>query len=232
MTDQTFRASIADVPIILIDEVVGRRAALSFMLAEAGVHVEPFENVAELGLSWPVGAAVLIFDDPASISHLVGKMAQDSHWLPIIAYAPDPTPHQVADAILGGAIDYLSYPVSGEEAVAAIIGAEARATARQKAKKRVIRTESGSRLANLTKRECQVLGGLVEGLSNRLIARKLGISGRTVELHRAHLLEKIGAHNTAEAVRIALEAMFTPPGVPMSIHPVGSAATSSVLNEV
>jgi DNA-binding NarL/FixJ family response regulator len=51
-----------------------------------------------------------------------------------------------------------------------------------------------------------ILAGMVEGLGNREIGNVLSISSRTVELHRSHLLSKTGARNSAEAIRLAVEA--------------------------
>jgi len=58
----------------------------------------------------------------------------------------------------------------------------------------------------LTRREREVLAGVAAGLSNRLIGEKLAISPRTVEIHRANMLNKMGASHTSEAIRIAIEA--------------------------
>ena len=58
----------------------------------------------------------------------------------------------------------------------------------------------------LTKREREVLAGVAGGLSNRMIGEKLSISPRTVEIHRANMLTKMGANHTSEAIRIAIEA--------------------------
>ena len=63
-----------------------------------------------------------------------------------------------------------------------------------------------SRVQKLTRREREVLTGVAAGLSNRLIGEKLSISPRTVEIHRANMLNKMGANHTSEAIRIAIEA--------------------------
>jgi FixJ family two-component response regulator len=59
---------------------------------------------------------------------------------------------------------------------------------------------------SLTVREWQVFDLLISGLSNKLIAHELAISPRTVEIHRAHLMKKMGVRNAASLVRIALTA--------------------------
>ena len=57
----------------------------------------------------------------------------------------------------------------------------------------------------LTTRERQVLAQVIAGASNKVAGRHLGISPRTIEVHRAHIMEKLGARNTADLVRIALD---------------------------
>lgn len=56
----------------------------------------------------------------------------------------------------------------------------------------------------LTPREHEVLGHIASGASNKEVGRNLGISMRTVEVHRAHIMEKLGARNAAHLVRIVL----------------------------
>ena len=56
----------------------------------------------------------------------------------------------------------------------------------------------------LTPRERQVLAYITDGVSNKLAGRRLGISPRTIEVHRAHIMVKLGARNTADLVRIVM----------------------------
>ena len=68
--------------------------------------------------------------------------------------------------------------------------------------------EARSKLSLLTQRETEVLDLLVAGSSNKQIARDLEISPRTVEIHRANMMAKLGANHAADAVRLRLEAMM------------------------
>jgi FixJ family two-component response regulator len=63
-----------------------------------------------------------------------------------------------------------------------------------------------SRIAEMTGREREVLRGLVVGETNKVIARRLGISPRTVEIHRAHVMERLGVRTLSEAVLLAASA--------------------------
>jgi FixJ family two-component response regulator len=60
------------------------------------------------------------------------------------------------------------------------------------------------RVQPLTSREREVLAELIAGASNKEAGRRLGVSPRTIEVHRAHIMEKLGARNAADLVRIAL----------------------------
>ena len=71
-----------------------------------------------------------------------------------------------------------------------------------------------AKLALLSRRERQVLEGLLVGLPNKSIAYDLGISPRTVEIHRARVMDKMGARSLSELVRLALDA-----GVRPNFHP-------------
>jgi DNA-binding CsgD family transcriptional regulator len=65
--------------------------------------------------------------------------------------------------------------------------------------------EARGRIASLSTREREVLHWLAEGSSNKNIARELDISPRTVEIHRANMMAKLGAKHAAEAVRLRIE---------------------------
>ena len=67
------------------------------------------------------------------------------------------------------------------------------------------------RIAEMSVREREVLNGLLEGKTNKTIARTLGISPRTVEVHRAHLMERLGVRSLPEAVLAAAAAGLQPP---------------------
>jgi two-component system response regulator FixJ len=71
--------------------------------------------------------------------------------------------------------------------------------------------EASVRLHALTPRERDVLEGLARGLPNKTIAYDLGISPRTVEIHRANLMSKLGVRSLSEALRIAFAAQDNPP---------------------
>ncbi|MDE8651119.1 response regulator transcription factor [Novosphingobium album (ex Liu et al. 2023)] len=190
--------------LILIDSDSRRRAAISHALSACRIHVEPFENIAELAAAWPRNGVILIHDGASSISELIEKMALHGTWFPVVAFSEAPTAGRIVEAILEGAIDYVAWPISAEELNATLVRAIDRAENVGHAKLREVMARS--RIDRLTRREREVLNGVASGLSNRLIGEKLAISPRTVEIHRANMLNKLGATHTSEAIRIAIEA--------------------------
>lgn len=190
--------------LILVDRDSRRRASISHALASSYIHVEPFENIEELASAWPRSGVVVIHDEAGSIVDLIAKMAAANEWFPIIAFCEDPTPRQIVQAVLDGAVDYIAWPITSEELSDTLARAIGKSEAAGNTKLREVMARS--RLDRLTKRERQVLDGVASGLSNRLIGEKLTISPRTVEIHRANMLNKLGANHTSEAIRIAIEA--------------------------
>jgi FixJ family two-component response regulator len=118
-----------------------------------------------------------------------------------------------ASAMKAGAVDFLTKPVEADLFLATVGRAVARdiAEREQADKKRVL----SDRMTSLTSRERQVLEGVVEGLLNKQIANRLGIVEKTVKVHRAHAISKLGARSTAELVRMVY-----------SLNPQGTAPTS------
>lgn len=190
--------------LILIDPDVRRRASISHALAAARIHVEPFETIDELAMAWPRSGVIMVLDEEGAISHLIERMAKDAEWYPVIAFDEDPAPRQIVQAVLDGAVDYVAWPIAAEELTAALARAVEKTEAAGNTKLREVMARS--RLDRLTRREREVLDGVASGLSNRLIGEKLAISPRTVEIHRANMLNKLGANHTSEAIRIAIEA--------------------------
>lgn len=190
--------------LILVDSDTRRRAAIAHALSTSDIHVEPFESIFELANSWPRSGMILLHDADKAITTLVDAMADHGEWFPAIGFSDEPTVPRIVEAILDGAIDYIAWPIAGDELAAALERAHERAERIGNAKLRELMARA--RINKLTPREREVLGGVASGLSNRLIGEKLAISPRTVEIHRANMLQKLGANHTSEAIRLAVEA--------------------------
>jgi two-component system, LuxR family, response regulator FixJ len=190
--------------ISLIDANFRRRAAITHALAMSQIHVEPFEDITEITHRWPRSGAILVADIGPAIEELIEHMTEYGEWLPVIAYCEQPATGQIVRAVLAGALDYVEWPCDTPKILTAIQLAESAAASIGSLRLREARARS--RVQRLTRREREVLEGVADGLSNRLIGARLQISPRTVEIHRANMLNKMGATHTSEAIRIAIEA--------------------------
>ncbi len=108
-------------------------------------------------------------------------------------------------AMRAGAIDFIEKPFSDE-----VILQSVRAALEQQAHASATTADVAGRLAALTPREREVLRALIAGLPNKSIAYDLGISARTVEIHRARVMEKMQARSLSELVRLGLAAGINP----------------------
>jgi two-component system response regulator FixJ len=109
------------------------------------------------------------------------------------------------EAMKAGALDILEEPFDDKTLLHTIGTCIAnRGSARLNGEK----ARAARLIGALSRRESQVLEGLVNGSSNKIIAFELGISARTVEVHRARMMERLGVKQLAEAVRIAVMAQF------------------------
>lgn len=170
-----------------------------------GHHCEIYSNIAEFVSVLPTEGIVLVRDEengkPVS---MVRNLADRGAWLPVVATSADPRPGRVVEAIKNGAFDYLRLPLREDRLQKAVVRILEEAQSYILARRKI--TEARNRIASLSPREREVLDWLTEGRSNKMIAHELRISPRTVEIHRANMMNKLGAHHPAEAVRICIEA--------------------------
>jgi two-component system, LuxR family, response regulator FixJ len=120
---------------------------------------------------------------------------------PVIVMTAHGDVSMAVQAMKSGALDFIEKPFHARDLLASI-----QALSRRPLPSSAQDASAAARLALLSQREREVLSHLMAGRPNKLIARELGLSPRTVEAHRARLMERLGVGSLAEAVRIAVEA--------------------------
>ena len=193
----------------IIDGSSRSRAEQARVGFERGYHCEIYSDLSEL-ISSPLDRGVILARDDqssSSVEQILSSLARNGIWMPVVATSEKPRPRQIVAAIKAGALEYMGLPLRPERLDEAIERILQEAEAYGKARRKMV--QARNRLESLSPREREVLDWLAEGCSNKLIARELEISPRTVEVHRANMMSKLGAHHTAEAVRLRIEASLT-----------------------
>jgi two-component system response regulator FixJ len=196
-----------EVPIIhVIDDDEAVRRSLSFLLGSAGFRVETHPSaVAFLGRPeiLPQGCIVTDVRMPEMDGlTLQQRLVERGIGLPVIVMTGHGDIPVAVQALKAGAVDFLEKPFDDELLIGAIRTALER-NRRDRSRQDEVAALS-SRLAGLTPREREVLAALVRGHPNKTIAYDLGISARTVEVHRARVMEKMQARSLSDLVRMWL----------------------------
>ena len=194
--------------IYLVDDDEAIRHSASFMLRHAGYTVKTYPD----GLSFldsvsddHQGCILLDVRMPGMDGLAVqGALNHRGINMPVIILTGHGDVPVAVEAMKGGAIEFLEKPYEKQALVSAIESAFALLDSQAADDKRS--HEAKARLTDLTPREKQVLECLVDGLTNKGIAEALSISPRTVEIHRAHMMEKLDADSLSSALRLAFVA--------------------------
>jgi len=194
--------------VYLVDDEAVVRRSVGFMLKTAGHDVEAFES-GEAFLRQVAGLApgcVLLDVRLAGMDGLAVQEAMQARgiMLPVIIITGHGDVGLAVRAMKAGAVDFLEKPFEKKALLAAIEQAKLRSQGRAALDQ--LADQARAQLNRLTTREREVLDGLVEGHANKVIAHDLGISPRTVEIHRAHLMVKLGVHSLSDALKIAFTA--------------------------
>ncbi len=193
-----------------IDSNSRHRAELARVGFTLGHHSEVYGDLSELSVHPPREGIIIARDTPeeGGVAMILERLGRLGIWLPLIAVEAEPRPGRIVDAIKAGALDYLSLPLDPDRFERCLTRIAKEAEVFGAARRRMI--EARDRISSLSAREREVLEWLAEGSSNKVIARELDISPRTVEIHRANMMHKLGARHAAEAVRLKIEAKLEP----------------------
>ncbi|HEX8125258.1 MAG TPA: response regulator transcription factor [Allosphingosinicella sp.] len=192
----------------LVDDEDAIRRSAGFMLKTSGYRVRPFASGVELlrqARSLEPGCILLDVRMPGMDGLEVQQALREAGVaLPVIIMTGHGDIAVAVSAMKAGAIDFIEKPFEKEVLLTALEQGFSRL--RKEERNRHKAEEAELRIASLTPREREVLAGLAEGLANKTIAYDLGLSPRTVEIHRANLMQKLGVHSLSEALRIAFAA--------------------------
>lgn len=148
---------------------------------------------------------VILFDDSVGtqLTQFIRNLRAEERFACILL-ATGSNLRSAIEAMKAGAVDCLRYPCDPSEILSAVD--EALELVRRAVEENAEQTEAQRQIDRLTARETDVLHGLLHGKSNKMIALDLRISPRTVEIYRAHLMEKLGTHSLSETLKIAFAA--------------------------
>lgn len=196
----------------VIDDDPAMRDSLDFLLGSAGFSVELFDSAEAFLAAPPPSAGGCILTDVRMGGldglELLSRLRGAGRDIPVIVMTGHGDVPLAVKAMKLGATDFVEKPFDGETLIAAVQAALASGSAPAAAL--APSAELASRLASLSQREQQVLQGLIDGRTNKEIARTFDLSPRTVEVYRAKLMTKMQAGNISELVRFAIKAGLSP----------------------
>jgi two-component system response regulator FixJ len=194
--------------IYVVDDDPGVRESLEALLEAHGHAVVACGSAAEfLDRFEPDGAASILLDvrlpgmDGLTLLETLGDRRQG---VPVVMMTAHGDVPMAARAMRAGAVDMVEKPFDTAALLASLAGAMARTSPVAAGIDPALR----ARFESLTPREREVMERMVEGLPNKLIAHALGMSPRTVEIHRGRVMQKTHAGSLAQLVRMALRAGY------------------------
>lgn len=190
----------ADRTVYVIDDNSEMRQSLHFLLSTLGIRSWPFidggDFLEQVGQLAPAPVLLdLRMSGVDGCGVLAELVARKLDWPAIVMTGHGDITIAVR-AMKLGAIEFLEKPFEPAALDVAMTRAFVIIDAKQQAAGRL--AESRRMIGSLTRREAEVIGGLVEGLPNKLVAHRLGLSTRTVEMHRANAIAKLGGRSMVE----------------------------------
>lgn len=195
-------------PVYLVEDDADVRDALSLLLRTLGHRVDAFDS-GEAFLRRPAASdmgCVVADIRMAGLSgiQLLEKLQSDPWPLPVVIITGHGDLSLCRRAFKAGAVDFLTKPIDEHSLLEAVQAGMARLDAWAQAQQE--RAGASHRLEQLSARESEIIGLIAEGLSTKEIARKLDLSPRTVEKHRAGIALKVGTGSVADLVRLVISA--------------------------
>ncbi|MBT4672350.1 MAG: response regulator transcription factor [Rhodospirillaceae bacterium] len=190
--------------IFIVDDDQAVRDSLQWLIESVGMSVQSYSSGAqflECGFLDAVGCAILDIRMPGmSGIEVFEEMKLRESDMPVIFLTGHGDVHLAVRAMKIGAYDFLEKPFNDQSLLDLI--QKAIRTGRTQRKESLHVSEINEKLENLSAREREVLDGVVGGNSNRIIADLLDLSEKTVEFHRAKMMEKMAAATLADLIRM------------------------------
>jgi FixJ family two-component response regulator len=190
--------------IFIVDDDVSMRRSTSMLVESAGFKAAAYESAQSFLADYkPDARGVVLLDlqmPGMSGMDLIERLHAEGSTIPVVAVSGTGTIPQAVKGMKLGLLDFLEKPADPT-----VLMGKVRAALDLDAAKRKSRSDHSlvhERFSDLTTREREVLEMLVRGLASKQIATELGISVKTVENHRTHIMEKSKAANVAELVRL------------------------------
>jgi two-component system response regulator FixJ len=198
-------------PVYIVDDDASFRRSVELLLRSAGLTAVSFESASAFLKTAPDlfdGCVILDVRMPGMSGLELQKQLKSLGFrLPVIVMTLKGDMETAVRAMKGGAVDFIEKPFNDDALLGAINAALALALA--PSRDREIK-DAAERVAELSPRERQVLDALVAGRLTKQIGYDLGISPRTVEVHRTRMFARLRIHSIAEAVRLAVLADLAP----------------------
>jgi len=192
--------------VFVVDDDQAMRTSLQWLIESTGMQVKTFESAdAFLSNYYPGRAGCLLLDvrmPGMSGLELQSYLAREGYHLPVIIITGHGDVGMAVKAMRAGAMDFIEKPFHDEDLLRSI--QRALEVDQRQRLSRAARADILARVADLTPREHEVMGMVTDGKANREIAVALGVTPKTVEAHRARVMEKMRAESLAELVRMVL----------------------------
>jgi two-component system response regulator FixJ len=193
--------------VFIVDDDDGVRASLRILLKSVGIAATPLASAQEfLATYHPLQPGCLVLDirmPGMSGLELQSELNLRGAMIPVIFITGHGDVPMAVEAMQHGAFDFLQKPFRDQD----LIDRVQRALAKDKENREALKGHERIRtlLKSLTPREREVLDLMTQGKPNKVMANELGLSQRTVEIHRANVMEKMAAHSVAQLVRMVME---------------------------
>lgn len=193
--------------VFIVDDELSVRDSLTLMLEQEDISVQSYENADVFLRAFPqdcIGCIIIDVNMPGMDGmQLQEELSRRNNTFPIIFLTGHGNIPMSVQAIKNGALDFLTKPVTRKTLLNSVRSAFLES---EKRLNQVEHKQTAMRsIASLTEREREVMNLAVQGASNKVIASRLGISHRTVEVHKSNIMHKTGASNLIDLVRITRE---------------------------